>query len=175
MSKPQPIISSTLASAGTNETHYLPLGGGGYQVVRKCGPAENRSEFIQPPAKYNVGGLALSNPQHPPFTDPLYAPYLLKDSSNKWGCNISPYKRNPSYPVVDPGRLRLGWGVQFRSQYEGLCPIGYVMGANNVCHQMDEPIGYFYSDQVRWRYPGSGLICKNNGADEMQTKDPRAW
>lgn len=172
--KPQPIISSTLASAGDSTTTLIPMGGGGYQVVRKCGPSENRSEFIQPPAEYNVCGLALSNPQHPPFTDPLYAPYLDKQSSNQWGCNISPYKSNPDYPVTDNARMRLGWGWRARSQYEGICPPGYIMGPNQMCYQMDEPIGYFYSDQLYWRYPGMGL-CKNSGADEMQTKDPRSW
>ena len=173
-SKPQPIIASMLASSGTNETTYIPIGSG-YQEIRKCGPSENRSFFIQPPAEYNVGGLALSNPMHPPYTDPLYAPYLDKQRVGYYGCNTSGYKHNPAYPVVDPARMKVGRGWRARTQYEGICPPGYVMGPNSMCFQMDEPIGYFYSDQLYWRYPGTGLIHQNTEATKFDDWDPRTW
>lgn len=139
-----------------------------------CGPTSNMSYTFEPPAKYNVCGLSLSNPMHPPFTDPLYAPYVEKSVTGPFSCNVSKYKHIPPYPLVDPARMRVGEGIRFRSQYDGICPLGYVMGPNNLCIAQDEPIGRFYDKAFYMRYPVL-LGCQNTDVDNYRSPDPRSW
>jgi hypothetical protein len=145
-----------------------------YSSTTHCGPAENSSFTLQFPSKYNICGLPLSSPFHPPYTDPLYAPYVDKEYVGPYGCNISKYKSNPPYPVIDPARMRLGEGIKFRSRYDNQCPLGYVMGANQMCYKQDEPIGRFYNREFYMRFPGV-FEYRNDLVDEISTKDPRAW
>ena len=72
---------------------------------------------------------------NPLFIDPLYVPY----HKNREIAPINPYKINTGYPLVDPYKRFLGKGLAFRSQYRGICPLGYKnVGDRNMCVPVEE-------------------------------------
>ena len=77
----------------------------------------------------------------PLFVDPLYAQYQKSQGE----CKRFPLTALSPYPIVDPYRSRLGWGSRFRSQHNGICPPGYVLGKHNMCYPINEEIGTFYT------------------------------
>ena len=60
--------------------------------------------------------------------DVLYAPYQ-KHVGGGGGLPNYPFKHNAPYPVIDPARMRLGWGGKFRpNNIRGICPSGWTAG-----------------------------------------------
>lgn len=74
------------------------------------------------------------------FIDPMYAPYHDKEA----------HKINTQYPLVDSRRRPMGQRLSFRSQHEGYCPPGYVIGENNMCFEKEEEsYGTFYTSKFK--------------------------
>ena len=125
----------------------------------------------------------MSSPFHPPYIDPLYLPYMKQPQG--WGPPISPYKSNPTYPIVDnhPDRLRLGWGVRYRTQDDGIVMPDFVAGPNNMAYPKPPDSGYgpFYTDDIYKTYPLANI--GRSSTEELaaisnrlhKCRDPRAW
>lgn len=85
--------------------------------------------------------MELKNLAQPGFVDPLYLQYQKPPGE----CTRRfPLTAVTPYPMVDPARMRLGWGQKFRSQYRGICPLGFMGGANNMCYPTVEQTSLFY-------------------------------
>ena len=82
-------------------------------------------------------------------------------------CKVSPYKSSPPYPIVDPGRLRLGEGIRYRSQADGIVMPDFVMGPNQIAYpKPQENNDFFYTRKLFNVYPVAG----ESGATENQCK-----
>lgn len=132
---------------------------------------------VEKMSRLNVNNLPLSSPFHPPYIDPLYLPYIKR--AQGWGPPISPYKKNPSYPLIDNRRLRLGWGNRFRSQVDGITMPDFVMGPNQMGYPKTPDSGYgpFYTNDIYKTYPLANI--SRSSTEELEKKyqcrDPRAF
>lgn len=81
------------------------------------------------------------------ITDPLYYPYQCVAKE----C-ISPFKSFG--PDVDPSRFRLGWGVRYRTQEDGIVMPDFTLGDNNMAYPKPVEGGnVFYSNKLYKTYP----------------------
>lgn len=108
--------------------------------------------------------------KNPAYIDPLYRPYYTDYSKSPL---IHPYAINTKYPLIDPYRRRLGLGMTFRSQHEGICPAGYRSAGRNLCIPLEpESWGTFYTnDNVPRTFEYSNCMTPYN-ADKC---DPCRW
>lgn len=64
-------------------------------------------------------------------------------------CYIAPIGSNKdSYSGTSLQRMRLGQGLKFRSQYNGICPNDYMRGENNMCYPTVRYEGSFYKKKL---------------------------
>jgi hypothetical protein len=103
----------------------------------------------------------------PDFVDHMYTPYeklnndktpiafykthedgIVRNVLTRDQLKFSHVEDTP-YPLVDPYRRRLGEGLRFRSQHEGICPLGWKIGENQYCHPIEEESeGLFYKRDI---------------------------
>lgn len=78
------------------------------------------------------------------YIDPLYRPYHTDYSHFPFH---SANTNDTQYPLVDPYRRHMGFGLNFRSKHDGYCPQGWTMGEHNQCLKNEEEVGNFYTNK----------------------------